>query len=132
MIQNKAIQDWEIFVANGNKYFETSKKMVGGTKRKFNPEIIYNIIAMSIENNLVGTLMRHGTMPESHVLGDMVDEISRLKDVGELGEKIKKMDAFQEICSIEHYNRKPVSFEDLEEMIDTAGQVKVLTEELTV
>ena len=112
------LKGWEDFWTQGQTYAALAKK-AQYRKEKFNPDLLYNISAMAIENLVVGFLALRGSMPENHALRDLVRALENNIDLHkELKQRILFMDRFQEICSLLHYGRKIPSWEDVAEFVD--------------
>ncbi|MGE0083718.1 MAG: hypothetical protein AB7S75_04795 [Desulfococcaceae bacterium] len=129
---------WQEYIEDGNKYLKTAVKGHESRKQVFTPEIIYNIVSMSIEKQIMGLLMYHNRLPENHTLRDLTDAVKELCPVTEgefhcfpqdLGEKLLAMDRFQEICCLDAYHRQTPCEEDVLEFIDTGQKVQTFVAE---
>jgi hypothetical protein len=127
------MKEWQLYIDDGNKYLKTAVNGAKNRKEVFTPEILYNIISMSIEKQVMGLLMHHDRLPENHTLTDLMDAISELCPPAENGaggfpaalrEKVIAMDRFQEICCLDFYHRAPPDQEDINEFIDTGQKVQ--------
>jgi len=118
---------YKTFLDAGEKYAQTSYSLVQ-KKKRFSADLVYNIMALSIENYLVGFLQSKGDLPESHTLLDIILYVKKYHDVGNLEQEIKWMNRFQEVCCIDFYKRRVPNDEDLDIMLDLNGKVKKLVE----
>jgi hypothetical protein len=105
---------WREFWDNGEAYLKTSLGGLG-RREKFSPAILYNLLCMSVEGFFMGFFVSHGEYPENHALDDLLDFARGRADlpldvVSTLGE----MNDFQRICSLELYERRDPSWEDVE------------------
>lgn len=116
---------WEEFIDNGDKYLKTAVNGYKKRKNIFTPEIIYNIVSMSIEKHIMGYLLYHNRLPDNHTL---VDLITAVKEIGvvdnTLYAKIIHMNRFQEICSLSTYIRKVPSEKDIQEFLTIGESVR--------
>ncbi len=127
------MKEWQLYIDDGNKYLKTAVNGAKSRKEVFTPEILYNIISMSIEKQVMGLLMYHDRLPENHTLTDLMDAISELCTPTEgraggfpadLREKVIAMDRFQEICCLDFYHRETPSQENINEFIDAGQKVQ--------
>jgi len=95
------------------------KMIAGGMKRKkvFTNEILYNLMAMSIEKYIMGFLTQRNRLPQCHTLKNMVEELKTLVPVGDdMVQKMYYFDSVQMICSLVAYNRSAISDGDISDM----------------
>jgi HEPN domain-containing protein len=116
------------FIEEAEAYYKTA---LGGLNRKriFTNEILYNIIAMSIEKYLMGLLMSRNQLSPGHTLTSMIKEVKKYIPVEE--SLIKKMDYFdrlQFICSFTLLKREPVSDKDITGMIEILKEIKTMVQ----
>lgn len=122
------ISGWEEFLQDGEGYLKTA---VGAHERRkdiFTSEILYNIIAMAIEKFVMAALMRYGTMPYNHTMGDLVEAIEQTfpDAMGDIREKLLELDKYQEICDLDTYNISPPTMEEIPAMLELAERLKAL------
>ena len=123
-------KEWHEYVNDGCKYLKTAVN--GSVKRKnvFTPEIIFNIVAMSIEKNIMGYLLYNNCLPENHTLRDLADAVRLIYPFeNDLFEKLVDMDRFQEICCIDLYERKIPDEDDVKEFLDIGQKVRAFVKE---
>ncbi len=121
-MQTQTTSDWLQFQRDGKRYYEIVKKAVH-KDNKFTPEILYNMACMGIEKLFMAYFLKAKKMPTNHTLLDLVLSIKELQTIpAELEKNLLFMNDFQEICSIEQYNRKIPTQNDLESFITTMGQ----------
>lgn len=93
---------WEKFISDGEKYLSTA---INGYKKReniFTPDIIYHIVCMSIESNVMGFLFYNNHMADNHTLVDLVSAVKEITEVDQdLCQRIISMNRFQEsVCSL--------------------------------
>jgi len=124
-MDNTPMQDWQIFIDEGDRYLKTA---VGGSRnrpRVFTPEILYNLVAMAIEKHAMGYLMYHSQLPDNHTLRDLMDAVRALGGLDDdLYGKVVDMDRFQEICSVFQYHREVPKAEDIDSFLDLGDQIR--------
>ena len=112
---------YEAFLDDGRKFLKTA---CGGLKRPavFNEEILYNILLMSIEKNIMGILIYHGDMADNHTVTDLLDSLQRVIKIDEkVVADLLEFERYQTICSVfDGYQRKKMTFEVIHRMIETA------------
>jgi len=108
-----AITDWREYLKDGKLYLQTA---LGAAERRsdvFTPEILYNIVAMSIEKLIMGFLMSRGDLAENHTMGDLLRALEKHAEVPAiLSRDLLYLDSFQEICDLDTYNRRPPTQEE--------------------
>lgn len=120
---------WFEFIDEGRRYLKTATN--GAEKRKtvFTPEIIYNIVAMSIEKHIMGYLVFNNCLPDNHTIGDLVNAVRMIHPFeSTLFKKLEGMDRFQEICSIDQYSRISPEEKDVREFLEIGKEVQVFVE----
>lgn len=112
------IEDWRQYIKEGGQYLRTAHQAAERRGEVFTPEILYNLTAMAIEKFIMGYLMSRGDLADNHTMRDLLDAVER--NAGpqpELGAKLRYLDAFQEICDMDTYSRKPALPEDIPEIL---------------
>ena len=125
---NMSIEEWNDYLHEGEQYLATALNAYKKGKKAFTAEILYNLIAIAIEKFFMGALMRHGFLPYNHTMHDLVAAMDEKLPgfLDEIRDRVLALDAHQEICSIEEYNRRPPSMDEIPEMLGTAQRVRDL------
>lgn len=132
------ITGWEDFLAEGDAYLKTGIGAHAKGRTVFTPEILYNIIAMSIEKLVMATLMKRGALPYNHTMYDLVEAMDDVfpESLADIREDLLGLDKYQEICDIDHYNIIPPDSNEIPGMLDLAVQLQGVVygqiEEVTV
>lgn len=119
------LEDWRQYVKEGGQYLRTAHEAAEKRTEVFTPEILYNLTAMAIEKFIMGYLMSRGDLADNHTMRDLLAAVER--NAGpqpELGAKLRYLDAFQEICDLNTYSRKPALPEDIPEILAIGQLVK--------
>ncbi len=108
------------------KYLRVAK---GGLKRPriFTPDILYNLLGLSIEKFFMAAMVRHGDLADNHTFSDLIDSAARIGPVDDsLAQRLKEAERYQNICpAFDGYMRKDIPKEEILKMIDVTEDVKV-------
>jgi hypothetical protein len=122
----ETITGYQQFISDAEAYYKTA---TNGSKNKdkFTNEILYNIIAMSMEKYIVGLLMYHNHMATHHTLTSLIKEAIEYIDFSsELIDEMAYFDMFQFICSVENYKLIKPSDQDILNMLNTLYTIRLL------
>ena len=115
------------FLNDGEAYLKAAQ---GGKTRPevFNAEIVYNLLAMSIEKNFMAILIFKGDMADNHTFSDMIDSVERhMKLEEDLVDGLKLLEETQNICPIfEGYHRHEPDASQLDLMYGITERIKLL------
>lgn len=115
------------FLKDGSSYLKTAR---GGLNRPsvFTRDILYNILAMSIEKSIMGILIFHNTLADNHTFSDLVDSLSRVIDIdASVAADLLEFERYQAICSVfDGYLRTRITDTVISRMIDTATLIESL------
>ncbi len=121
---SNSIGGWKDFWDKGVRYREITRR--GRLKpQKFNPDALYNIGAMSLENLIMGFLAFRGRLPENHSLRDLVQGLETEVELpSQLKDRMLAMGRYQDICDLAAYRRTLPSWEDTEEFAKLAEEME--------
>ncbi len=116
--------NWKTWLHNGDQYLKAS----GSTqKSRFNTDIGYNLLGMSLEGYVMAILDIHNSLPENHTFTDLMDALETVcRITPELRQRILKYESIQSICSVDKYQRENPSAEavnELREAVEEIGQM---------
>lgn len=116
--------NWKTWLHNGDQYLKAS----GSTqKARFNTDIGYNLLGMSLEGYVMAILDIHNSLPENHTFTDLMDALETVCCITpELRQRILKYESIQSICSVDKYLRENPSAEavnELREAVEEIGQL---------
>lgn len=104
----------------GANYLKSAKATSTATPRKFDNDLIYNIISISFEQLMVGLLAHHEWIASSHLPLMLYREALPFEP--DMGESIKQtailIGSFEGICSIDDFGYRTPSDEQLAKMIE--------------
>ena len=115
--------DWQEHIDTGRKYLQTARN---GLARPavFPPELIYQIIAMAVEQLLVGLWQYHNQMPADHTLDGLVDGLAAICPLDkDLSDKIKHLARFDDMCPLVPVNRSIPGDMEIRAMLAVGQQV---------
>ena len=128
-IKKEPIRDWEEFLLEGRQFLATASKAYAAKRKAFTTGIIYNLVAMSIEKMIMAMLMKSGNLPYNHTMHDLVESMEEFMpgQLENLGEELKRLDAFQEICDQDEYTIKTPTATEVSRMLTLADRMESLT-----
>jgi hypothetical protein len=128
-IKRPPIGGWQDFLKEGNQFLATAVNGHAKRRQVFTSEILYNLVGMAIEKLIMALLMKSGNLPYNHTMHDLVDSMEDFLpgDLGTLGDELKALDGFQEICDIDSYNMTPPTMAEVARMLELATEVQTLT-----
>lgn len=124
--QSDPIKGWEEFLREGNQFLATANNAYTQRKESFTTAILYNLVAMAIEKLIMALLMKSGKLPYNHTMHDLVAAIDEFLpgELAGLGERLKGLDEYQDICDIESYSISPPTMEQIGDMLTLALEVQ--------
>ncbi len=103
----------------GVNYLKSAKSTFYAPSRKFDNDLLYNIISISFEQLMVGLLAHHDWIASSHLPLMLYREALDFEP--KMGDEIKQVailiGSFEGICSIEDFGYKTPTDEQIERMI---------------
>ncbi len=103
----------------GISYLASAKTSLSAEPRRFDNDLLYNIISISFEQFMVGLLAHHDWIASSHLPLMLYREAEGFEP--EMGASIKQtailIGSFEGICSIDDFGYKTPSDDDLMRMI---------------
>lgn len=119
------ITDWHKYLGDGDKYLACARQAATKRREVFTPNIIYNVTAMAIEKFLMGFLMYHGTLAENHTMRDLLDAVERVAGPQpQFAEDFRYLDSFQDICSLDTYQRHEPTRDDIPRILACGEKVR--------
>ncbi len=112
------IQDWHIFLRDGEQFLKTARAAHDKNKKSFSPEVIYNLICMGIEKLIMAFLMQRGDLAENHTMNDLLRALENHLGINhEIHEQLSFLDSFQEICDLDTYVTQKPTTDDLRKIV---------------
>lgn len=114
---------WADFYDEAKKYNKLLKGALNKPE-KFTPDFIYNIAVMSVEKYFMAYFLKKNILPPNHTIADLVMFMKQYQVIPDhLETRLLFMNDFQEICSLEQYNRKTPTKDDTVKFADTVDMV---------
>ena len=125
-IKSNPIGGWQDYLREGNQFLATATNGYANRQQVFTAGILYNLVAMAIEKLIMALLMESGNLPYNHTMHDLVAAMEEFQpgELGNLGEELKALDGFQEICDPYEFTITPPSMEEVARMLALAGEVQ--------
>ena len=120
--------DWKKWLNNGDRYLSAATPK--GEKSRFGPDLIYNLLSMSLEGYVMAIMDFHNTLPENHTYTDLVyalESVTRLDPA--LKSRILKHESIQSICSVDKYYRTSPTEKELDDLRDAVGTIGTMAHE---
>ena len=116
--------DWKSWLHNGDQYLKAS-----GTfkKMRFDTDITYNLLGLSLEGYVMAILDVHNSLPENHTFTDLMDALETVVPVSpEMRESILKYESIQSICSVDKYQREKPTLEAVNDLRESVKKIRDL------
>jgi len=125
-IRPQAIDDWGQYRLEGQQYLNLADAALTKKKAAFTPIILYNIFAMAIEKLVMSALMEVGRLPYNHTMYDLVGamELWLPEKIAGMGERLRALDRYQEICDLENTQIIEPTAEELEQMLQVSRELE--------
>jgi len=126
VLQREAIKGWEDFLREGNQFLATANNAYVQRRPAFTTVILYNLLAMAIEKLIMALLMKSGNLPYNHTMHDLVEAIDEFLpgELAGLGEELKRLDGYQDICDVESYSISPPTMGQIGGMLTLTLEVQ--------
>ncbi len=112
----------------GDSYLKTITKIFRSDERRFDNDLLYNMIAISFEKFMIGWLATHEVIATSHLPLMLYRELKPYEP--DLSDNIKKtailIGSFEGICSIDDFGYKTPDNIQTEKMIEGLNEVREL------
>lgn len=112
---------WEKWLKNGDQYLKASGS---SRKMRFDTDIVYNLLGLSLEGYVMAILDAHNSLPENHTFTDLMDALDSVCPIDpELRASILKYESLQSICSVDKYLRQKPTVEAVNELRHSVEQI---------
>ncbi len=119
-------QDAKESLRYGVNYLKSARSALSVTPRKFDNDLIYNIISISFEQLMVGLLAHHDWIASSHLPLMLYREAQPFEP--DMGDSIKQtailIGSFEGICSIEDFGYRTPTDDEIKRMIDGLSELE--------
>jgi hypothetical protein len=122
--------NWKSWLRNGDQYLKAAGKH--GSFR-FDTNISYNLLGMSLEGYVMAILDVHNSLPENHTFTDLVDALETVYPLkSDLKERILKYESIQSICSVDKYIREKPTHEAIDNLRMAVSEIGNIAHEVCV
>ena len=115
--------EWKSYYLEATDYY---KAALGASEKKtLGNLVIYNVVAMSIENFMTSILMKAGFIPEHSSISSMYRELKKTHNAPEsFHPEVRFMNRFMNFCSLEVIPVIVPTDEEIDRMIGFATSLK--------
>jgi len=120
--------NWETWLKNGDQYLKAA-----GTSNnsRFETDIVYNLLGMSLEGYVMAILDIHNSLPENHTFTDLMNALETVCPVNiELRKRILDYENIQSICSVEKYHRQKPAKHEVHELRKAVKEIGSLAHKI--
>jgi hypothetical protein len=131
LFMEKKLMNWDEFLKEGNNYYLKGRNW--SINKKFNNDLIYNLILISIEKNIMAICMKNNYLPENHTITDLICAVKKIISLDEQLEKnLLEIEKYQFICTMIDYNRDIGQIKDINLVINTGHEVNEIAKKITL
>lgn len=116
--------EWKSYYSEASDYYKTA---IGASRKKeiLGNLVIYNVVAMSIENYMTCILMKSGFIPEHSSISSMYRELKKNHNAPEaFHAEVRFMNRFMNFCSLEFTPVIVPTDEEIDRMISFVSALK--------
>ena len=115
--------EWKSYYLEAADYYKTA--FGAAQKRRLGNLVIYNLVAMSIENYMTSVLMKSDFIPEHSSISSMYRELKKNHNAPEeFHSEVRFMNRFMNFCSLEPTPEIVPTDEEITRMINFATSLK--------
>jgi hypothetical protein len=121
--------EWESYYLEATDYYKAA--LGASRKNTLGNLVIYNVVAMSIENYMTSILMKSGFIPEHSSISSMYRELKKNHNAPEeFRAEVRFMNRFMNFCSLEPTPEIVPTDEEIKRMVSFATSLKDWTSEI--
>jgi len=115
--------EWKSYYLEAADYYKAA--MGASVKKTLGNLVIYNVVAMSIENYMTSVLMKSGFIPEHSSISSMYRELKKNHNAPEeFHVEVRFMNRFMNFCSLEITPVIVPTDDEIKRMLDFATSLK--------
>ena len=115
--------EWKSYYSEASDYYKTAYG--AAQKKRLGNLVIYNLVAMSIENYMTSVLMKAGFIPEHSSISSMYRELKKNHNAPEeFHAEVRFMNRFMNFCSLEPAPEIVPTDEEIKRMVNFATSLK--------
>lgn len=118
--------EWESYYFEATDYYKAA--LGASVKNTLGNLVIYNVVAMSIENYMTSVLMKSGFIPEHSSISSMYRELKKNHNAPEeFHAEVRFINRFMNFCSLEPTPEIVPTDDEISRMINFATSLKQWT-----
>ena len=118
--------EWESYYLEATDYYKAA--LGASVKNTLGNLVIYNVVAMSIENYMTSVLMKSGFIPEHSSISSMYRELKKNHNAPEkFHAEVRFMNRFMNFCSLEPTPEIVPTDDEIKRMVSFATSLKEWT-----
>lgn len=115
--------EWKSYYSEASDYYKTA--FGAAQKKRLGNLVIYNLVAMSIENYMTSVLMKAGFIPEHSSISSMYRELKKNHNAPEeFHAEVRFMNRFMNFCSLEPTPEIVPTDDEIKRMVSFATSLK--------
>mgnify|MGYP000335409466 CR=1 FL=1 len=115
--------EWESYYLEATDYYKAA--LGASRKNTLGNLVIYNVVAMSIENYMTSILMKSGFIPEHSSISSMYRELKKNHNAPEeFHTEVRFMNRFMNFCSLEPTPEIVPTDDEIKRMVNFATSLK--------
>lgn len=115
--------EWKSYYSEASDYYKTA--FGAAQKKRLGNLVIYNLVAMSIENYMTSVLMKSGFIPEHSSISSMYRELKKNHNAPEeFHAEVRFMNRFMNFCSLEPTPEIVPTDDEIKRMVRFATSLK--------
>ena len=115
--------EWESYYLEATDYYKAA--LGASVKNTLGNLVIYNVVAMSIENYMTSILMKSGFIPEHSSISSMYRELKKNHNAPEeFHTEVRFMNRFMNFCSLEPTPEIVPTDDEIKRMVNFATSLK--------
>ena len=115
--------EWKSYYLEATDYYKAA--LGASRKNTLGNLVIYNVVAMSIENYMTSVLMKSGFIPEHSSISSMYRELKKNHNAPEeFHAEVRFMNRFMNFCSLEPTPESVPTNEEIKRMVNFATSLK--------
>jgi len=120
--------EWKSYYSEASDYYKTA--FGAAQKKTLGNLVIYNVVAMSIENYMTCVLLKSGFIPEHSSISSMYRELKKNHNAPEeFHAEVRFMNRFMNFCSLEPSPAIVPTDQEINRMVNFATSLKEWTNE---
>ena len=118
--------EWKSYYLEATDYYKAA--LGASVKNTLGNLVIYNVVAMSIENYMTSVLMKSGFIPEHSSISSMYRELKKNHNAPEeFHAEVRFMNRFMNFCSLEPTPEIVPTDDEIKRMVSFATSLKEWT-----